>query len=108
MITAGSRVVLPDGTYEVVGEPEDFTHGPHPQDAHDVLPPYTVLVETRTLGTEDRNGNRAETWEPEPLDVYGWAPTSTREPKVAGADQVVVDVELFVPPRLVVNLRRVA
>lgn len=30
--------------------------------------------------------------------VYGWSTPSTTEPKLAGHDRVVVDVELLVPP----------
>jgi hypothetical protein len=30
--------------------------------------------------------------------VYGWAPVTSTEPKLAGHDRVIVEIELLVPP----------
>lgn len=110
MITARSRVTLPDGlVYEVVGDPEDYSHGPFPTPAQPPTP-YTVTVEEASDAGDDAHGNPQESWgPPQPVQVHGWAPPAAGgEPKVAGHDQVITDLELFVPPFRVVNLRRVA
>lgn len=112
MITAGSQVTLPDGTtYEVIGDPEDFTTGPF--SAEDDFPtPFTVTVSQPQPGNDDGHGNAAQSFGvPEQVPVHGWGPANggaAKEPKVAGHDQVITDLELFVPPLRVVNLRRIA
>lgn len=108
MIGAQDWVVLPDGTYEVIGEAEDYSHHPAgtlPQ----FTPTYTVGWRVFSESGEDEYGNPTETWaDPVPIDVFGWAAPKSTEPKLAGHNRVVVDVELFIPPAHVVNLRRVS
>lgn len=109
MITSGSRITLPDGRdFEVVGDPEDYGHGPFGF-GYSARTPHTVLVSQPSTDEDNPYGDSVVTWsEPVAVAVHGWAPVSTSEPKVAGRDQVTVDLQLFVPPLLVVNLRRVS
>lgn len=103
MISAKSRVTLPSGVFEVVGEPEDYSTGPFP------TPVVTgtrreVSVEEWTATGEDAHGNETGTWSgPVPLAVLGWAPATA--PKAIGGGETIVDVELYIPP-YVINLRR--
>lgn len=66
---------------------------------------FTVGVHTAS-STADYNS--ATTYAPaadQPgtqVKVYGWSTPSSTEPKRAGRDEVVVDVELLVPPDFVV------
>jgi hypothetical protein len=47
----------------------------------------------------DAHGNAVPSWsEPVQKSVYGWGAPDTSEPKVAGYERVVVEVELLVPP----------
>lgn len=107
MIRAHDRVVLPDGTYDVVGEAEDYSHHPAgtlPQ----FSPRYEVGWRVFSESGEDAHGNPVRSWaEPVPVSVFGWAAPKSTEPKLAGHDRVIVDVELFVPPAHVVNLKKV-
>lgn len=108
---AHDRVILDGLEYEVVGEPEDYAHSPF--GAPIAMPtPFEVGVKRHSADTsEDEYGNPTETWtEPESLAVCGWSSSAQggrygAEPKLAGHDRVVVDIELLVPG-YVVNLRR--
>lgn len=47
----------------------------------------------------DAHGNPTEVWAgPVERPVYGWGAPQSSEPKLAGHDREVVDVELLVPP----------
>lgn len=47
----------------------------------------------------DAHGNDIDFWFPEvPKPVYGWGAPQSDEPKLAGHDREVVEVELLVPP----------
>lgn len=61
--------------------------------------PWSVGLRVFSASAEDAHGNTGEGWAA-PVDraVYGWAPPQSREPKTAGVESVVVDLELFVPP----------
>ncbi len=49
--------------------------------------------------TKDARGNLVDSWAaPVDVAVYGYAASSSHEPKIAGHDRVVVDVEVFAPP----------
>lgn len=62
--------------------------------------PYTVDWSRRLLGPEDELGDRDESfgdWQIN-LPVIGWGPPESNEPKLAGHDREVVEIELMVPP----------
>lgn len=49
-------------------------------------------------GVEDSHGNPIGSWDtPVEVAVYGWASPTSTEPKLAGHDRVIVDVEMFAP-----------
>lgn len=52
-----------------------------------------------TSGEDDAHGNPVAGWS-DPVDkrVYGWGAPNSAEPKLAGHNRVVVEVELLVPP----------
>ena len=57
-----------------------------------------VEVITWSGGEADAHGNTVDAYaEPVPRYVYGWAPTSSTEPKTVGPNRVVVDLEVFSP-----------
>lgn len=59
---------------------------------------FTVGVRAFLPGAEDEHGNPIEDWAPAtPHKVYGWSAPSSTEPKMAGHDRVIVDVELLAP-----------
>ena len=59
---------------------------------------FTVGVRAFLPGAEDAHGNPIEDWAPAtPHKVYGWSVPSSTEPKLAGHDRVIVDVELLAP-----------
>lgn len=50
-------------------------------------------------GQDDDHGNAVAGWaDPVEKRVYGWGAPGGAEPKLAGHDRVVVQVELLVPP----------
>lgn len=60
--------------------------------------PYTVQRLPYVEGATDAHGNPVESWgAPEDVAVYGWAAPNSTEPKLAGHDRVVVDVEVYAP-----------
>lgn len=65
---------------------------------------FTVGVHVYSDGSPDDYNIAAPTYTPAEdaagtsIDVYGWSIPSTSEPKVAGHDRVIVDVELLAPP----------
>ncbi|MCK9468661.1 MAG: hypothetical protein M0Q49_04525 [Porticoccaceae bacterium] len=101
------------GQFEVVGHVEDYSNSPWP------LPPsafpvrYSVGVHKASSPTRDEYGREVTAYTPPkdqpgtPLPVHGWANPRNTEPKLAGHDRVVVELELFIPEFLVANLRRV-
>lgn len=106
-------VDIPDlGQFEVIGLPEDYTHGPFGWQPN-FPTPFTVGHHAYSATGTDDYHRAVETWFPPkasagtPIPVYGWANPAGGEPKLAGHDRVVVEVELYVPPGLVVNLRKV-
>lgn len=61
-------------------------------------PRYTVQRLPYVAGAEDSHGNPVDSWgDPVDTPVYGWASPSSSEPKLAGHDRVVVDVEMGAP-----------
>lgn len=61
--------------------------------------PYTAEHRVRIDGAVDSFGEPAEVWGPwDEHPVYGWGAPNTIEPKLAGHDREVVDIELYVPP----------
>lgn len=104
--------VPPLGRFEVIGVPEDYTHGPFGYQPN--LPtPFTVGHHAYSSTTTNEYGRDVPTYTPSldedgtVVDVYGWANPGGSEPKLAGHDRVIVEVELYMPPGLVVNLRKV-
>ena len=60
---------------------------------------FTVGHCAYSAGTEDDWGNIAAEWgNPVVKAVYGWGAPQGSEPKTAGHERVVVEVELLVPP----------
>lgn len=100
------------GQFEVIGVPEDYTHGPF-----GYLPnfptPFTVGHHAYSSTSTDGYNRDVETYTPAkgaagtPVAVHGWANPNGTEPKIAGHDRVVVEVEMYMPPGLVINLRKV-
>src|SRR5215212_3400977 len=106
MITAKSIVIIPgDGAvYEVVGDPEDYSHGPvavprFPTSNYVLIRPFLPATEPDSYGNETGTFDTTRR-----LNVYGWAPTSS--PKTVGVEQTLVELELWAPPAYVINLRR--
>ncbi|ASN67441.1 hypothetical protein 7S11_3 [uncultured Caudovirales phage] len=67
---------------------------------------FTVSVKAFKADSEDELGNPIESWAPPvPLKVYGWSAPRSTEPKLAGHDRVVVDVELLAPEGFLVRPR---
>lgn len=64
----------------------------------------TVQHEPYIPGAVDSHGNPIRTWGP-PVDVevYGWSSPSSTEPKMAGHDRVIVDVEVYAPSTWIVH-----
>lgn len=59
---------------------------------------FTVGVRAFTPGAGDAHGNPVEAWGSATThSVYGWSAPSSTEPKLAGHDRVVVDLELLAP-----------
>ena len=100
------------GQFEAIGYAEDYTHGPWPF-PFDFPAPHSVGVHKHSSSTTDEYGREVPVYTPardQPgtvLPVHGWANAYNTEPKLAGHERVVIDLELFVPTGLVVNLRRV-
>lgn len=60
---------------------------------------FVVGHRAYSAGAEDDWGNTTAGWAPPVARrVYGWGAPQTSEPKVAGHDRDVVEVELLVPP----------
>lgn len=59
---------------------------------------FAVSLLTTQPGPEDEHGNPTTEWVEDVRPVYGWGPPRGREPKTAGQQALVVDLELFVPP----------
>lgn len=65
---------------------------------------FEVGVHTYSPGSSDGYGGTEDTYTPPVGEtgvtqkVYGWSAPRSEEPKVAGHDRVVVDVELLAPP----------
>lgn len=61
--------------------------------------PYTVDTEAFMPGAKDEFNNPVDAWEnPVQQPVIGWEPPQSDEPKLAGHDRVVVELELYAPP----------
>lgn len=66
--------------------------------------PHTVQVLPFKPGEPDSHGNPTRAWgEPVEYAVYGWDKPNPVEPKLAGHDRVVVDIEVFAPESIVVG-----
>jgi hypothetical protein len=68
--------------------------------------PHTVGHHAYSAGGPDPHRNPPSYTPPidepgEAVAVYGWHVPSTTEPKIAGHDRVIVDVELLVPPEFI-------
>ncbi|WP_280430033.1 hypothetical protein [Nocardia brasiliensis] len=65
--------------------------------------PYVVLSQRFSEGPEkDARGNPVKKWSnPFAQSVIAFGPPQSSEPKLAGHDRVVVELELFVPPEFV-------
>lgn len=60
--------------------------------------PHTIEHRRYVEGARNSRGNPTETWaDPVSVDVYGWAQPTSSEPKIAGRDQVIVDLEVYAP-----------
>jgi len=65
---------------------------------------FTVGLHTYSEGTADGYNESAAVYTPvktvagTSYRVYGWSTPTSTEPKLAGHDRVIVDVELLVPP----------
>ena len=67
---------------------------------------FTVGHRVWSAGGEDAWGNTVEGWaEPVTKKVYGWGAPQTSEPKLAGHDRDIVELELLVPPDFVCSAR---
>lgn len=68
--------------------------------------PYTVETSAYQRGAVDAHGNEVQTWAaPVEQRVIGWSVPNSVEPKYAGADRTIVDVELYVPPSFTIGPR---
>lgn len=68
--------------------------------------PYTVQTSAFNKSGTDSHGNPVESWAtPITQPVYGWAVPNSIQPKYAGQERTLVDVELYVPPGFVVGPR---
>lgn len=66
--------------------------------------PYTVLTEAYSGSTYDAHGNYTDSWlAPVEQPVIGWYTPVSTEPKIAGRDQVIVDLALMTPPGFVIG-----
>ncbi len=100
-------MVLDGVEYEVVGEPEQANHSPFgPMSSFPLL--FTVGHKSFQAGATDDYGNPVESWDAA-VDrrVHGWSTPRTDEPKLAGHDRDVVEIELLAPECRVINLRKV-
>lgn len=67
---------------------------------------FTVGHQVFDASSEDAHGNPVEGWLPAvERRVYGWGAPQSSEPKLAGHDREIVEVELLVPPGFVVAAR---
>lgn len=68
--------------------------------------PHSVVTEAFVSGATDPFGNPIHQWQdPVVQPVIGWGAPSSTEPKVAGHDRVLVELELFAPPEFVIAPR---
>ena len=106
-VSPRDRMVLDGVEYEVIGEPERFDRSPF--GPMSVFPtPFTVGHRVFSAGAVDDYGNPVESWATAvDRKVHGWSAPRTSEPKLAGHDRDVVEVELLVPECRVINLRKV-
>lgn len=94
--------------FEVVGEPERYDRSPFGM-IEQFPTPFTVGHKVFSASGTDAHGNPVEGWAA-PVDraVHGWAAPTTDEPKLAGHDRDVVEVELYAPDFRVINLKKVS
>lgn len=110
MTTPGlqDRITLPDGgLYEVIGV-DDHTYGFHQWQPGYVFPtPFTVAHEVAEVVAEDDLGNNSVIFAAAvPVPVISITPTTTED--LAGhASRSITDVDLYMPPGLVIKLKRV-
>lgn len=100
------------GQFEVVGYPEDYSNGPWPF-VITIPAPHAVGVHSYVPGgAKDAYGREVPAWTPAlntdgvSVAAHGWANPKNDEPKMVGHDRVVIDLELYLPGCVVVNLRR--
>lgn len=100
------RMILDGVEYEVVGQPERFDRSPF-GGVGSFPTPFTVGHRVYRAGGETDYGT-AESWDaPVERAVHGWSAPRTSEPKLAGHDRDVVEIELLVPECRVINLKAV-
>lgn len=72
---------------------------------------FTVGHHVWSAGTENANGNTTDVYTPAKgsagtqVKVYGWSTPVTSEPRIAGHDRTIVEVEMLAPPGFVVSPR---
>lgn len=67
---------------------------------------FTVGHRVFDASGEDAHGNPQVQWlAPVVKSVYGWGAPQSSEPKLAGHDREIVEVELLVPPGFVASAR---
>lgn len=70
---------------------------------------FTVRVHAWSAGTDSDYNEPADVYTPPKTaagtaySVYGWSAPLSTEPKLAGHDRVVVDVELLMPPTVPIH-----
>lgn len=101
------RMIVDGVEYEVIGEPERYDRSPFGT-IESFPTPFTVGHRIFDANGEDAHGNPVESWSaPVERAVHGWAAPRTDEPKLAGHDRDIVEIELYAPEWRVINLRKV-
>lgn len=108
VVSPRDRMVVDGVEFEVVGEPERYDRSPF-GDMMTFPTPFTVGHRVHDSAGRDAHGNPIESWSaPIERDVHGWAAPTTDEPKLAGHDRDIVELELYAPDWRVINLRKVS
>lgn len=106
-VSPRDRMIVDGVEYEVIGEPERYDRSPFGT-IESFPTPFTVGHRIFDANGEDAHGNPVESWSaPVERAVHGWAAPRTDEPKLAGHDRDIVEIELYAPEWRVINLRKV-